>query len=283
MKNIELHTLSIGETLERHPSFLERAFADDWPPQIKGYDKKNIIDLAFKGGYPEPLSYQPNERLNWHIDYVQTLLARDLRDIANIRRKEALRGLLVTLFAWSSKYIDTDSVCAKLSIAKPTLSSYINALEALYLLQKVPSWGKTDYERVSMRYKYFATDTGLMASLLNWQPDNVFLDSDRSGKIFETLVFHELSAQINLNQYSLYHYRDRAKREIDFIVENRQGEILGIEVKAGSMVSQSDSKHLNWYKSNFKRTFHGVILYSGENTLPLGQGIYAVPIAALWS
>jgi predicted AAA+ superfamily ATPase len=283
VKNIELRTFAIGETLERSPSFLDRIFAGDWPRQIKGYDKKRVIELAFIGGYPEPLSFKPHERMSWHIDYAHALLARDLRDVANIRRKETLRELLSVLAAWSSKYLDTDSICAKLGITKPTLSSYINALEALYLFQRVPSWTKTDYERVGKRDKFFATDTGLMASLLNWQLDDVFLDADRSGKIFETLVFNQLFSQTSLNyQFSLYHYRDRAKRKIDFIVENRQGAVLGIEVKAGSMVSQSDCKHLNWFKCNSGRPFLGIVLYSGENTLPLGENIYAVPIAALW-
>ncbi|MDR1515484.1 MAG: ATP-binding protein [Synergistaceae bacterium] len=284
VKNIELRPLSIGETLERNPSFLDRAFGEGWPAQIKGYDKKRVIELAFIGGYPEPLFFNAHERTGWHLDYARTLLARDLRDVANIRRKETLRELLGVLAAWSSKYLDTDSICAKLNITKPTLSSYINALAALYLFQKVPSWRKTDYDRVGKRDKFFTTDTGLMASLLDWRLDDVFLDSDRSGKIFETLVYNQLFSETSLGyEYSLFHYRDRAKREIDFIVENRQGAILGIEVKAGSMVSQSDCKHLNWFKGNVKKPFRGIVLYSGENTLPLAKDILAVPIAALWN
>ncbi|MDR1966434.1 MAG: ATP-binding protein [Synergistaceae bacterium] len=285
VKNIELRPLSVGETLKKRPSFLGRAFAGDWQGQIKGYDKRRVIELAFRGGYPETLLWEGRERTNWHMDYVKSLLTRDLSDVLNIRRKDALSELLSVLAAWSSKYLDASAICAKLGITRPTFSSYINALESIYLFQKLPAWGKTDYDKVGRRHKYFATDTGLMASLLSWRLDDVLLNPDRCGKIIETLVFNELFSQTSLDyEYLLYHYRDRVKREIDFILENREGAILGLEVKAGSMVRQSDCRHLNWFRDNLAkgRAFRGIILYTGENTLPLGQDIYAVPVAALW-
>jgi predicted AAA+ superfamily ATPase len=112
------------------------------------------------------------------------------------------------------------------------------------------------------------------------------MDSDRSGKIVETLVFNELSAQVGLGyEYSLSQYRDYKGREVDFVVENDAGEIVGIEVKAGSMVSSDDCKHMAWFKNNVVtgRPFTGIVLYTGENVLPLGKDMYAVPIAALWA
>jgi predicted AAA+ superfamily ATPase len=286
VRNIQLRPLSVGETLENRPSFLGRAFAGDWQGQIRGYDKKRVVELAFRGGYPETLLWEERERTSWHLDYAKSLLTHDLSDVLNIRRKDALSELLSVLAAWSSKYLDVTAICAKLGITRPTISSYINALESIYLFQRLPAWAKTDYDKVGRRHKYFATDTGLMASLLNWRFDDVLLNSDRCGKIIETLVFNELFSQTSLDyEYSLYHYRDRVNREIDFIVENRQGTILGVEVKAGSMVRQSDCHHLNWFRDNLAKegSFRGIILYTGENVLPLGQDIYAVPVAALWN
>jgi predicted AAA+ superfamily ATPase len=125
-----------------------------------------------------------------------------------------------------------------------------------------------------------------MASLLDWDLKEVLYDPDRAGKIVETLVFNEISAQIDLNsECKIYHYRDRDKREIDFIIEKLQKEIIGVEVKAGSNVSPDDCRHLVWFKNTYakNRPFIGIVLYTGENTLSLGQDIYAVPIATLWS
>jgi predicted AAA+ superfamily ATPase len=243
------------------------------------------LNLAFRGGYPEVLRLTEAERREWFEDYIKSLLSRDLRDIANIQRQDVMEALLNALSAWSSKFMDIGAICSKLSISRNTFKSYVNALIVLCLFEKVPPWIKTDYERVGRREKLFATDTGLMAHLLNWRIIDVSLDSDKSGKIIETLVFNELSAQIELGyHYSLSHYQDREKREIDFLIENEQGALLGIEVKAGSAVSKDDFKHMVWFKNNIAKDkeFIGLVLYTGENILPFGVNMYAVPIAALW-
>ena len=283
---VRLRPLCLGEIFGNRPVFLAKAFRRDWPMQIKGYDKQTVIQLAFRGGFPECLPMHDKDRRDWHLDFANTLLERDLKDIANIRRKAAMRKILETLMAWSGKFMDVAGICGKLAITKGIFETYTNLLETLYLFEKVPAWIATDYDRVGKRDKIYTGDTGLMTSLLNWHIQEVFLDSDRSGKIIETLVFNELKAHIDLNYgYSLYQYRDRLKREIDFIVENDCGALLGIEVKAGSAVSKDDAKHLAWFKKNLvaKKEFIGVVLYTGENVLPLGENITAVPIGAVWS
>jgi predicted AAA+ superfamily ATPase len=144
---------------------------------------------------------------------------------------------------------------------------------------------KSDYERVNKQSKYFMTDTGLMSSILRWNYDNVFLDSDKSGKITETFVYNELIAQVELQdgEYGLYHYRDREKREIDFILES-DDLIVGIEVKSGSTVNNEMFKYLRWFNKNMvkNKDFLGIILYTGENVVPFGKNLYAVPINNLW-
>jgi predicted AAA+ superfamily ATPase len=285
ISHIRLRGLTIGEILRVKPTFLVRSFHEDWPLQIRGYDKPTVLNLAFRGGYPEALRLTETERRQWFEDYTKSLLSRDLRDIANIQRQDVMEALLKALSAWSSKFMDVGAICSKLSISRNTFKSYVNALIALCLFEKVPPWIKTDYERVGRREKLFATDTGLMAHLLNWRFADVSLDSDKSGKIIETLVFNELSAQIDLDyHYRLSHYQDREKREIDFLIENDQGAILGIEVKAGSALSKNDFKHMTWFKNNIApdKKFIGVVLYTGEHTLPFGANMYSVPIAALW-
>ena len=169
-------------------------------------------------------------------------------------------------------------------ITKDTASTYIAALEALYIIDKVPAWNKTDYDRVGRRAKYFATDSGLMANCLDWNEEGVYLDGDLSGKLIESWVYHELSilAECGQGKCRIAHYRDKDKREIDFIVTNESGEILGIEVKSGGRVGAEDFKHLKWFAGNLaKQPFTGIVLYSGENILRFGEGFYAVPLSAL--
>ena len=160
----------------------------------------------------------------------------------------------------------------------------MGALQSLYIFDKVPAWNKTDYDRIGKMPKFFAADTGFMANCLDWSEDEAFLDSDLSGKLIESLVFHELStiADCSQNKYSISHYRDKDKREIDFLVANGHGETLGIEVKAGGKVGNDDFKQLKWFAANLaKKRFTGIVLYSGSDILRFGDGFYAVPLASL--
>ena len=183
--------------------------------------------------------------------------------------------------------MDISTIGSSLAINRATIESYINALEMLYLVERVPAWTKTDYARVGKRSKLFMTDTGLMASILGWSMNEVKFNPDRLGKIFETLVFNELSAQIDSNSdasYKLFHYNDREKREIDFLIEREDQSMVGIEVKAASAIYPKHFKHLKWFEHNIAKNkpFLGVVLYSGENCLSFDKNMFAIPINFLW-
>ncbi|MCL2335232.1 MAG: ATP-binding protein [Endomicrobia bacterium] len=288
VKYMRLRPLTVGETLGKKPDFLERAFNKDFPSKITGYNKADIIDLAFRGGYPEAVAINDlRDRKDCHIDYIKTLINRDLKDIANIRRLDDLRSLADVLASWSAKFMEVSQVMSAVSINKITLDNYINTLISMFVFEKVAPWLKTDYERVGRRAKFYAADTGLMTSVLGWNPKEVFVSEDRSGKLIETFVFQELSAQIDLdNCYSLSQYRDRTGKEIDFIVEREDGALLGIEVKAGHNVSSEDFAAQKWFAENLLKnneSYTGLVVYSGDKVIQFAKNMLAVPIAALWS
>jgi len=288
IKHIRLRPLTIGEILRNKPTFLDHTFADNFPAQIKGYDKDTIFDFAFRGGYPEALRLSnAKERKEWYRDYIDNLLNKDLYDVENIRRLDTMRDLVKILAGWSGKFMDKAKIGSTLEISKSTFDIYINALIALFIFERVPPWTKTDYELAGKKSKIYATDTGLMASLLNWKREDLHLDPDRSGKLMETFVFQELSAQIDLDSdYSLYQYRDTKKREVDFLIEKENEGLVGIEVKASHKVSIEDFAPQIWFKENIikdKMPYRGIVLYSGEDTLSFGNGMKAVPAAALFA
>ena len=155
------------------------------------------------------------------------------------------------------------------------------------MVERVYPWTKTDYARVGKQSRLFMVDSGLMASLLSWKMDQVRLDSDRSGKLIETFAFNEIMAQVDAGdgRYELFHYRDREKREIDFLIEREDNALLGIEIKAGSAIEKKDFNHMRWFQKNLtkSRTFIGIILYTGEFPASFGNNLWAVPFGLLWT
>lgn len=286
VRNIRLRPLARGEINHNQPNFLKNAFSEIFVGTDQNDDKDAYISYALEGGYAEPRNLEKSERQRWHQDYLEALISRDLKDIINIRRQDSMGKLLEVLAAWSSKFIDISAIGANLALARQTIESYINALEALYLVERVRAWSKTDYDRVTKQDKLFMTDTGAMSAILRWKLDTVRLDGDKSGKLLETFVFTQLAAHIDAKEgsYQLYHYRDREKREIDFIIETEEGDILGIEVKAGSVVSNDSFKHLKWFKEHITKhnKFIGLVLYTGANVVRFGENMWAVPINILF-
>jgi len=288
IKHIRLRPLTVGETLGIKPAFLQRVFSGEFPVQIKGYDKEAIFDLSFCGGYPEALRIgDSGDRKEWHKDYLESLILKDLYDIENVRRLDTVKELVKILAGWSSKYMDKSKISASLEVARSTLDVFSNALESLFIFERVNPWVKTDYELVGKKSKIYMTDTGLMTSLLNWKREDVVLNPDRSGKLMETFVFQELAAQVDLDSgYTLYQYRDAKKREIDFIVEKEDNALAGIEVKASRSVSTNDFAPLIWFRDNIaakNSSFRGIVLYSGEDVLSFGGNMHAIPIPLLWT
>lgn len=285
VKKRRLRPLTQGEILKKKPQFLYRLQNNEFTNNTK-YDKETIMNLIFKGGFPEPLALKDKHDIkSWYKDYINTIIEYDLKDIANIKRQEILKKLIEVISSYSSKFIDKTKITSALGISSQTLNSYLCVLKNTYIIDQLYPWIKTDYERINKQSKYYITDTGLMNSVLNWNFDNVFLDADRSGKIFETFAYTQIAPQVELEDdtYSLYHYRDREQREIDFIIHS-EDKIYGIEIKAGSNMSSNYFKHLKWFKNNLTngKDFIGIVLYTGESALSFGDGLYAVPMNNLW-
>lgn len=135
------------------------------------------------------------------------------------------------------------------------------------------------------------TDTGLMSHILGkYDLDAVLEDvsyqgTDFVGKLIETWVYNQLMPEIDLQpMWQMSHLRS-GDREIDFVVTNENGAILGIEVKASQSVSTDDFKHLQWFKDKILRPevpYTGIVLYAGNAVRSFGNGCFAVPFTLMW-
>ncbi len=279
---IRLRTLALGELLGGRGNFLEHAFAREFPSRFEKFDKRDVIHSACCGGYPEPLSYAEKVRRDWYAGYLDDLLTRDIMDVTEIRKLDSLRKMAHWLLAYSSKFFEWKDLCAAVRLSKESSANYVSALKALYVFDELPAWSNADYAKIGKRAKYFASDSGLLANLSGWREDQVYLNDDACGKLIETWVYHELATLVDMNpDFEMTQYRDSDKHEIDFMISNACGELLGIEVKSG-MASLDDFKHLKWFaQKRFSGRFTGIVLYSGNSTLSFGEGFYAVPLRAL--
>jgi predicted AAA+ superfamily ATPase len=103
--------------------------------------------------------------------------------------------------------------------------------------------------------------------------------------VLETFVYSELLKHITTaeGEYRLLYYRDMDKFEVDVVIENAAGQLVGVEVKASATVKESDLRGLKKLASVAPEQFKlGVLLYDGNETMPLGDGLWAAPLSTLW-
>jgi hypothetical protein len=157
--------------------------------------------------------------------------------------------------------------------------------EQMYLLQRVEVWARNRLNRVVKSSKLQFIDSGLLAALLDLNNEEVEKNRTRFGNVLETFVFSELLKHTTTSdsRYRLLYYRDADKVEVDVVIENAVGQLVGVEVKASATVNEHDLKGLKKLAKLSGVQFKmGVLLYDGKETLPMGDNIWAAPISSLW-
>jgi predicted AAA+ superfamily ATPase len=98
--------------------------------------------------------------------------------------------------------------------------------------------------------------------------------------VFGELLKHKTTAE---GDYRLMYYRDADQFEVDVVIENGLGRLVGIEVKAAATVRESDLRGLKKLAGLAGQQFAmGVVLYDGSDVMPLGERLWAAPLASLW-
>jgi predicted AAA+ superfamily ATPase len=166
-----------------------------------------------------------------------------------------------------------------------TAARYTAILEQLFLLKRIEAWSHNHLKRVVKTPKLQFIDAGLLATMLKVTTPEIQRDRSRFGGLLESFVYgemmkHAITAE---EEYLLLYYRDIDKVEVDIVIENTAGEIIGVKVKAAAGVKPGDLNGLKKLAQTAGALFKmGIILYDGTETLPLGDRLWAAPVSTLW-
>ncbi len=166
-----------------------------------------------------------------------------------------------------------------------TLKRYITLLEATFLLQRLPAWFRIVGKRIAKSPKLMLCDSGLVAYLLGVDHSRLLNDPQACGQIIENFVAMELLKQTGWSKTKprLFHYRTHGQREVDLVLEDRAGRVVGVEVKSSSSLKSDVSAGMkDLAESCGDRFVRGIILFLGDSLVPLAHNIHAVPLPALW-
>jgi uncharacterized protein len=283
-ETIELWPLSQGEIDNAPDGFVDAAFSSGAelraaPGHLR---HKDYLARATFGGYPEAVRRETARRRERFFEsYLADLMARDIHQVADIERAADMRRLVAILAAQTGGLLNANRIAGQLGLTAPTVRRYIEILETIYLVRLIPAWSANTTTRAVATPKLIFTDTGLA----NYLTTGVAADAPIGGLI-ENFALSELARQLTWSRVSarLYHYRDRDQYEVDGILEDNSGQIVGIEVKATETVRADDFRGLRLLQRRLGSKFRaGFVLYCGTESLSFGDGLTCLPVSALWS
>jgi predicted AAA+ superfamily ATPase len=257
------------------------------PPRIAGapIGRSAFASRIAAGGYPEARVRAGRRRDRWFANYLTTTLERDLRAIADLQKEHEMLRLLSVLATRSSNLLQYANVADALDLDAKTVKSYIGLLEAIFLVRTIPAWRPSFLARVLHAPKVYITDSGLLAHLLGADEQRLANDDRVTGIALETFVAMEVMKHASWSDVDprIYHFRDRRGAEVDLVLEDRSGRVVGIEIKAKASLTQNDVQSLAKLRDALGSQFvGGIVIHAGEQTLPLGDRLWALPISGLW-
>lgn len=286
MEILRLHPLAQAELERSAPTFLDRLFGDGFKVRRRPRLGRELAERVAAGGYPAALARPSGtRRARWYRDYVQTIVERDVRDLARVQGLDILPRLMEHAAAQTARLINVSELSAPFQVSRPTIRDYVTLLARVFLIEELPPWHRNRLSRLVKTPKLHVGDTGLAAALLGVDAADLWSDRTLLGQLLETFVLQELRRLSAAHDAALtfHHFRDKDAVEVDIVVERGTHAIAGVEVKAGATVTEADFRGLRKVQQAAGRAFRsGVVLYDGEMTASFGEGMFAVPLRTLW-
>jgi hypothetical protein len=282
-ETVELWPLSQGELDGDPDGFVDTAFAlgADFRVPTSELPRADYIARAVRGGYPEAVRRTtPRRRERFFEAYVADIMVRDVKQVADIERASDMRRLISLLAAQTAGLLSMNRLASELGISAPTVRSYVEILQTVYLLRLVPGWTASGKRAVAAP-KILFVDSGLANYLATGA-----VATPSVGPLLENFVLGELARQLTWSRTSarLYHYRDRDRYEVDGLLEDNAGQVVGIEVKAAETVRVDDFRGLRTLQRRLGDRFRaGFVLYCGTDSYSFGDNLACLPISALWT
>jgi predicted AAA+ superfamily ATPase len=289
MEILHLMPLSVGELLGKNSHFIDTMFKKDVTAadfSKNKITKQELYEFILAGGYPLVQNVSEADRIAWFHSYVTTILERDVQELAHIEKLTRLPNLLKLLAARTGNLLNIANLAeTNNDIPRTTMHRYLALFQKLFLVYICQPWGGNLGNRLIKTPKTFFYDTGLLAFLLNINMERAYADPILMGSILENFVITELIKQETWNaaRIQLYHFRTSSDIEVDVVLEDASGNIVGIEVKHSGTVTSSDFKGLAFLQEKAKDKFvRGIVLYMGTECVPFGNNLWALPINQLW-
>ena len=264
---------------------------------ISNLDLERVAFLTCRGGWPLAVDMEDDIALDQAFDYVSAVEKKDIQLVDGVNRDATrVHRLLRSYSRHQGSQVNNSVIKADLienegdSIDIDTISSYINALKRLFVIEDVEAWNPNLRSKTAMRSsdtRYF-TDPSIATASLGIGPSDLISDLNTFGLLFETLCIRDLKVYSEALNGGVYHYRDKNGLECDAVVHLRDGRYGLIEIKLGGDTSINQGAETLKTLANKIDTdkmkspsFLMVLTANGDYAYKREDGVLVVPIGCL--
>ncbi|WP_293728773.1 ATP-binding protein [uncultured Phascolarctobacterium sp.] len=278
----DMSVLSAAEIENREPA-LFRPEISALKERLLKAQSKNVHELyerIFRGGMPKLLATDM-DRERFYMDYVNTYLERDIKDLAQVGKLTAFYDFLVFMAARTAQELRYEEIARAVGISAPTAKEWVAILERSGVLFILRPYYSNISKRLVRTPKVYFMDTGLAAYLCRWPNASTLENGAMDGAFLETYVVTEiLKSYYNAGkQPDLYYYRDVDKKEIDLLIIDGE-RIYPIEVKKGKNPSHAD-KNFSVLDKLELSVQPGLIMCLSDELIPYNRTAWYCPISIL--
>lgn len=287
IETIEMLPLARAEIEGNTPTFLERLFDGRLQSAHNAIVGDDLVRLILLGGFPEALARESERRRqDWARSYLNSVLTRDLRDIADIEKRTELPKFVRLLAEHSGQLVNYSQLGGSIGVSHKTGQRYVGLLEQVFLVATLQPWFTNALKRISKTPKLHFLVSGMLATTRGLGFDRIKANRTLLGPLLESFVFSEVLKLMAASDLRLtpYHFRDQQMRAVDIVLERDDGTIVGIEIKASASVASSDFGGLRTLAQACGDRFaYGVVLCDNTDVVPFGDRMVAAPLSALWN
>lgn len=249
-------------------------------------DELSLPDLweqILRGYYPELAASPERDARLWQASYVQTYLERDVRNLRNVGDLTLFQTFLRALALRAGQLLNLSELARDVGVAAATARDWLSILEASFQVAILRPYFVNLGKRLVKSPKVYFTDTGLLCYLVGLRDAEHAAAGPMGGAIFENLVVSELlkTSLHRGEEPALYFWRTASGSEVDVIVEHQSG-LVPIECKSSATPRPDMAKEVVLFRRGFgARAANGYVVHAGRVTLPLGDGVVALPFSRL--
>jgi predicted AAA+ superfamily ATPase len=292
-----MRPMSLFESLESNGQISIGALFNGKQKETDAISDLTIEQIAFlicRGGWPASIGQEKETALRMARDYVEAIIHQDISRVDNIEKNpERVRLLLRSLarnISTIANYqtIKQDIEATDISISDKTISTYINALRRIFVVEDINAWSPSLRSKTAIRTseKRHFVDPSLATAVMRINPEGVLADFEYFGFLFESLCTRDIRIYAQANDADVFHYRDKTGLEADLIIRQRNGKWAAIEIKLGNKQIEEAAQNLLTLRAKIDEEKMGkdaflMIVTGGQYAYQRNDGIWVVPIGCL--